>query len=276
MRAVRIPRLGDYGISLGPSTGSCGCPSPSEVQPAQHDRDPDNHAPERLVSGRLPLHRARRASLRTSSAQSTARGQARAAVEMAALLAGPGGHLTLLAVTAESGSGAFASAAISPGRVDRVLSHAKRIADHAGVPSSTIVDPGEPPTEVILARASAYDLLAIGAPAMSWLGGVLTGRVATSTLSRLTTPMLFARRSFTGSLDGRQILVASDGRGGLGSHRGPRGTTRTHSGGTGHARERSRRRVEDEPPGDPGAGARTATRAAERGPPYIEPGGART
>ncbi len=129
---------------------------------------------------------------------------------MAASLAGPDGHLTLLAVTAESGSGAFTSAAISPGRVDRVLSDAKHIADDAGVPSSTIVDPGGPPTEVILARASAYDLLAIGAPAMSWLGGVLTGRVATSTLSRLTTPMLFVHRSFTGSLDGRQILVASD------------------------------------------------------------------
>jgi len=132
-----------------------------------------------------------------------------AAVELAVSLAGPDGHLTLLAVTAVSGSGAYATAAISPGRVDLVLSDAKRIADDAGVPSSTVVDPGGPPVEVILERASDHDLLAIGAPATSWLGGVLTGGVATTTLSQFTTPMLFARRS--GSLEGRQILVASDG-----------------------------------------------------------------
>jgi len=134
-----------------------------------------------------------------------------AAVKMAASLAGPDGHLTLLAVTAVSGSGAYTAAAISPGRVDLVLSNAKRIADDAGVPSSTVVDPGGPPVEVILERACDHDLLAIGAPATSWLGGMLTGGVATTALRRFTTPMLFAHRSFTGSLRGRQILVASDG-----------------------------------------------------------------
>ena len=41
-----------------------------------------------------------------------------AAVELAVSLAGPDGHLTLLAVTAVSGSGAYTTAAISPGRVD--------------------------------------------------------------------------------------------------------------------------------------------------------------
>ncbi len=133
------------------------------------------------------------------------------AVETAASLAGPNGHLTLLAVTAVSGSGAYATAAISPGRVDQVLSDAKRIADDAGVPSSTVVDPDGPPVDVMLERASDYDLLALGAPATSWLGGVLTGGVATNALSQITTPMLFARRSFGGSLKGRQILVASDG-----------------------------------------------------------------
>ncbi len=134
-----------------------------------------------------------------------------AAVEMAASLVGPDGHLTLLAVTAVSGSGAYSAAAISPGRVDLVLNNAKRIADDAGVSSSTVVDPGGPPVEVILERASDHDLLAIGAPASSWLGGMLTGGVATTALSQFTIPMLFARRSSTGSLRGRQILVASDG-----------------------------------------------------------------
>jgi nucleotide-binding universal stress UspA family protein len=54
-------------------------------------------------------------------------------------------------------------------------------------------------------------MVAIGAPATSWLGGMLTGGVATTALSQITTPMLFARRPFTGSLKDHQILVASDG-----------------------------------------------------------------
>lgn len=134
-----------------------------------------------------------------------------AAVRMAAGLAGPSGHLTLLAVTAVSGSGAYASAAISPGRVEYLLDCAKRIADEAGVPSTTAVDPGSPPEKVILERASYHDLLAIGAPATSWLGGMLIGGVAATALSQFTTPMLIVRKSSTGSLRGGRILVASDG-----------------------------------------------------------------
>jgi len=134
-----------------------------------------------------------------------------AAVRMAAGLAGRSGHLTLLAVTAVSGSGAYATAAISPSRVEYLLSRAKHIADDAGVPSTTVVDPGGPPVKVILERASHHDLLAIGAPATSWLGGMLIGGVAAAALSQFTTPMLVVRRSSTGSLHGRRILVASDG-----------------------------------------------------------------
>jgi nucleotide-binding universal stress UspA family protein len=134
-----------------------------------------------------------------------------AAVRMAGCLAGPGGHLTLLAVTAQSGAGLYATAAISPGRVEHVLSRAKRIADAAGVPSTAFVDRGGPPVKVILERASGCDLLALGAPATSWLGGMLIGGVAAAALSQFTTPILFVRASFTGALHGRQILVASDG-----------------------------------------------------------------
>jgi nucleotide-binding universal stress UspA family protein len=130
---------------------------------------------------------------------------------MAASLAGPDGHLTLLVVTAVKGSGPYAMAAISPSRVKQVLGSAKRIADDAGVPSTAVVDPGGPPDKVILERATQYDLLAIGAPATSWLGGMLIGGVTAAALSRLTTPMLVVRRPFAGSLRDRQILVASDG-----------------------------------------------------------------
>lgn len=134
-----------------------------------------------------------------------------AAVRMAAGLAGPGGHVTLLAVTAVSGSGPYATAAISPSRVNSLLSRAKRIAEDAGVPSTTVVDPGSPPVEVILERASHHHLLAIGAPAISLLGGMLIGSVAAAALGRFTTPLLIVRESTTGSLRGRRILVASDG-----------------------------------------------------------------
>jgi nucleotide-binding universal stress UspA family protein len=134
-----------------------------------------------------------------------------AAVRMVTALAGPDGHLTLLAVSAVSGSGAYTTAAIAPSRAELVLSDAKRIASRAGAASTTVVDPGSPPVEIILEQASEHDLFAIGAPATSWLGGMLTGGVATIALSRFTTPMLVVHRSFTGSLRGRHILVASDG-----------------------------------------------------------------
>jgi nucleotide-binding universal stress UspA family protein len=98
-----------------------------------------------------------------------------AAVEMAATLAGPGGHLTLLAVTAQTGSGAYSMAALSPGHAELVLRNAKRIATKLGVPASTVVDPGSPPVEVILERATEHDLFAIGAPAVSWLGSRRVG-----------------------------------------------------------------------------------------------------
>jgi nucleotide-binding universal stress UspA family protein len=134
-----------------------------------------------------------------------------AAVRMAASLAGPGGHLTLLVVTAVKGSGQYAMAAISPGRVQSVLDHARRVARKAGVESTAVADPHSPPEDVILERAAEHDLLAIGAPAYSWLGGMLLGSVAAAALSRFTTPMLIVRRPRGGSLHGGRLLIASDG-----------------------------------------------------------------
>ncbi len=146
-----------------------------------------------------------------------------AAVAMAAALTGPDGHLTLLAVTAVTGSGADEAAAISPSRAERVLRDAQRTARQAGVACSAVLDPGGPPVEVILERAVSQDLLVIGAPAGSRLvgmivgglaasfGGRLAGGVAAPALSRLTTPVLFVRDGGAGPLRGRRILVASDG-----------------------------------------------------------------
>lgn len=139
-----------------------------------------------------------------------------AAVKMAATLAGPNGRVTLLAVTAEAGSGAYKTAAIGALRARRVLSNAKRIATAAGVTSTTVIDPRTHPVEVILERASEHDLFTIGAPATSWLAEMFVGGVASVALREFVTPMLVVRQPLNGSLRDRQILAASDGEEGSG------------------------------------------------------------
>jgi nucleotide-binding universal stress UspA family protein len=64
---------------------------------------------------------------------------------------------------------------------------------------------------VILERASQYDLLAIGAPATSWLGGALIGGVGATALGSFTTPLLAARAVRGARHFARRVLVASDG-----------------------------------------------------------------
>jgi nucleotide-binding universal stress UspA family protein len=135
-----------------------------------------------------------------------------AAVEQAAVLAGPAGHLTMLAVSAVSGSGAYRTAAIGPERAERIVERAGRLAERAGVPCTKEVDPAGPPVDVIIARAAEHDLLALGAPGTSWLGGRLVDGVAGAALS-LDTPPLLAARSTPGGEDRfpKRMLIASDG-----------------------------------------------------------------
>jgi nucleotide-binding universal stress UspA family protein len=135
-----------------------------------------------------------------------------AAVEQAAALAGPHGHLTLLAVTAVTGSGAYQSAAIGPARAEGILNHAAQIASRAGVPSTVAIDPARPPASVILDRASRHDLLALGAPVTSRLGGMLIGGVAVEAVKLSTTPLLAARLLGAGDHGfAQRILIACDG-----------------------------------------------------------------
>jgi len=134
-----------------------------------------------------------------------------AAVSQAAQIAGPETRLTLLAVTS-TGSGApfFRSAAISSLRVRRVMDRAARVAEDAGVAYSREIDPGGPPSAVIVQRGGSHDLLAIGAPARTPLGG-FGGGVATATLRSFTTPLLLARPATPGDIPLDRVLVASDG-----------------------------------------------------------------
>jgi nucleotide-binding universal stress UspA family protein len=135
-----------------------------------------------------------------------------AAVEQAARLAGPDGHLTMLAVTSYRSAGAHRSPAIGPLQARHMLDRAVRIAEEAEVPSTVEVDPATPPSRVVLDWAAGRDLLAMGAPGTSWLGGMITGGVAVAAEGSFSTPLLLARlipehRHQTGG----PILIASDG-----------------------------------------------------------------
>jgi nucleotide-binding universal stress UspA family protein len=134
-----------------------------------------------------------------------------AAVDQAALLVGSQGHLTLLAVAAVSGTGAFRNAAISPPRAEHLLERAAEIAKHRDVATSTILEPKGPVPQAILERVDGHDLLAIGAPAASWLGERLIESVGLSKLGTLPKPLLACREHAGGAAFAERVLIASDG-----------------------------------------------------------------
>jgi nucleotide-binding universal stress UspA family protein len=132
-----------------------------------------------------------------------------AAVEQAAALAGEGGELTLLLVTSFRSQGERRGPAIGPIDAHTAVKRAEEIAEEAGVRSTIEVDPAAPPLRVVLDWASDHDLLAVGAPASSWLGGLVITGVADGALSELRTPLLTARTG--GGEDPRShILIATD------------------------------------------------------------------
>ena len=134
-----------------------------------------------------------------------------AAVEQAAALAGAQGRLTLLAVTSYRSGGGHRAPAIGPARAAEILGRAEGIAREVGVPFTSEVDPGSPPSRVILDWSARYDLLALGAPASSWPATWLSVGVGNKAIEGFTTPLLVARplaaeRRFTD-----RMVVASDG-----------------------------------------------------------------
>lgn len=133
-----------------------------------------------------------------------------AAVEQAAALTGPEGELTLLVVTSYRHAGDRPAPAIGPMLAKEIVDRACSIARQAGVPANVEVEPAAPPAEVVLGWAADHDLLALGAPSSSWLGGMLVQGVADSALGSLPTSVL-AARSRSGSGGYEHLLVASDG-----------------------------------------------------------------
>ena len=132
------------------------------------------------------------------------------AVRQAATLAGPGGDLTVLLVTAFRTGGEMRSAEIGPIDAHEILERAEAIAIEAGATPRIEVDPAAPPERVVLDWAADHDLLAIGAPSASWLGGLLVSGVADSAVGELPTPLLTVRPGAADHLPDH-ILVASDG-----------------------------------------------------------------
>lgn len=134
------------------------------------------------------------------------------AVEQAAALAGPGGQMTLLAVTSFRSGGESRSPAIGPTQAQHIMDRATEIAEGAGVQARVEVDPATPPAQVILDWSARHDLLAIGAPKTSWLGGMFIAGVADTALGSFTIPLLAARPGAAARPFADRIIVASDGR----------------------------------------------------------------
>lgn len=134
-----------------------------------------------------------------------------AAVEQAAALVGEGGSLTLLAVTAVAGAGAYRTALISPTRVDRVLARAADVAAAQGVKTARLVDPEGPPAKAIMQQAPRHSLLALGAPSHSPLGRLLERGPSSAALEAIHEPVLVARPLRGEAALGDQILLATDG-----------------------------------------------------------------
>jgi nucleotide-binding universal stress UspA family protein len=134
-----------------------------------------------------------------------------AAVEQAAALAGEQGRLTLLAVTSYRSGGTHRAPAIGPARAAEILGRAEGIARGVGVPYTSEVDPGSPPSRVILDWSARYDLLALGAPASSWPGTWLSVGVGNKAIEGFRTPLLVARPLAAGRRFGDRIVIASDG-----------------------------------------------------------------
>ncbi len=128
-----------------------------------------------------------------------------AAVEQAASLVGPGGHLTVLVVTSlrkEVGQRSDAT---------EIVEHATTLADRGGVSCRVEVDPARPVHEVVSDWAIDHDLLAIGAPPASVLAGLWFGGVTETAIRSLSTPLLVARPAIAAARFGERMLVASDG-----------------------------------------------------------------
>jgi nucleotide-binding universal stress UspA family protein len=133
------------------------------------------------------------------------------AARQAASLAGPGGHLELLAVTREWGYGAGSQDALGSRRAHEALRAARAVARELEVePDVRTVDAGSR-TEALLAEANGHGLLVVGADGATRAQGILLGATVPTLVHRAPCPVLVARRPPAGVLFPKLVLLADDG-----------------------------------------------------------------
>ena len=96
-------------------------------------------------------------------------------------------------------------------RLRRALDYSRVVARRAGVPVDSDVDRRTKVADVLLERAQAHSLLALGAPSMSRMAHLLLGGVTSTAVHRLPTSLLIARQSPRGVAFAERIVVAGDG-----------------------------------------------------------------
>ncbi len=136
--------------------------------------------------------------------------RAAVAVEQATALAGDG-RVTFVAVAHVVGRGANAQASLGDLRAEHALDTARRVARDHGVAGDTHLVHSADAAGVLLQRATGADLLAIGAPLHSRVGGIAGGATSARVAHRATMPVLFARPAASGTTFPERIVLATDG-----------------------------------------------------------------
>jgi nucleotide-binding universal stress UspA family protein len=134
-----------------------------------------------------------------------------AAVETAAGLLGPSGHMTLLVASSYRAEGERRSPAIGPLKAKAIIDDAIEIATRANLSCDVDVDPASTPSRVIIERSRGHDLIAMGAPVGSWFAALFLGGVAVTAERTLPAPVLFAHHDPAGDPFAGPLLIASDG-----------------------------------------------------------------
>lgn len=136
------------------------------------------------------------------------------AVRQAASLTGAKGHLSLLAVSGEYARtrqrNSIQQATLGKVRLRRALDYSRVVARRAGVPIDADIDQRTKVADVLLERAQAHSLLALGAPSMSRMAHLFVGGVTTRAVHKLPTSLLIARQPPRGVAFAQRIVVAGD------------------------------------------------------------------
>ena len=129
------------------------------------------------------------------------------AVGQAIELAGAGGAVTFLAVSARGAAGAMSP--LSTGAAEDALKRAQSAAGAARVRGATVLRHDDDPRRVILDAARGFDLLVLGAHGHRRAAGLMLGNTPIAALHGSPVPVLVARPARTPFP--AEILLATDG-----------------------------------------------------------------